>query len=109
MKGIPAESINMIMKTVVGGKVAIRVNDEIGPDFCTHQGLRQDDPLSPLLFDLAADALAIMVLRAVDNGLLKGLASRLIEKGVSIMQYADDTIFLLEDALEQARNSVMLV
>jgi hypothetical protein len=58
--------------------VAIRVNNDIGPYFCTHQGLRQGDPLSLLLFDLAADALAIMIKRAIDSGILKGLASRLV-------------------------------
>ena len=36
--------------------------------------------------------------------ILKRLASRLVENGVSILQYADDTILLLEDDLEQARN-----
>jgi hypothetical protein len=39
-----------------------------------------------------------------DAGLLTGLAIDLIERGVSILQYADDTILLLEDDLEQARN-----
>ena len=104
MKGFPPGWINLVMNTVRGGKVAIRVNDDTGPYFCTHQGLRQGDPLSPLLFDLAADALAIMITRAVDSGILKGLCSRLVEKGVSILQYVDDTILLLEDDLEQARN-----
>ena len=60
--------------------------------------------MSPLLFDLASDVLAIMIERAVDNGLLRGLSCHLLEKGVPILQYADDTILLLQDNLEQARN-----
>ena len=56
------------------------------------------------LFDLAGDALAIMVERAVENGVLGGLACNLIDKGVSILQYADDTILLLQDDFTQARN-----
>jgi hypothetical protein len=103
MKGFPPSWNDLLMNTIKGEKVAIRVNDDIGPYFYTHQELRQGDPLSPLLFDLAADALAIMIKRAVNSGILKGPASRLVENGVSILQYADDTILLLEDDLEQAR------
>lgn len=29
--------------------------------FRTHKGLRQEDPLPPLLFDLIADVLALMI------------------------------------------------
>lgn len=36
--------------------------------------------------------------------MFKGLASDLIGNGISILQYADDTIFLLEDNFEFARN-----
>ena len=57
----------------------------------------------PLLFDLAGDVLSIMIERAVENGLLCGLSCHLLEKGVP-MQYADETIILLQDNLEQERN-----
>jgi hypothetical protein len=46
------------MKTVRGGKVVIKTNDLISPYFATHKGVRQGDPLSPLLFNLVADGLA---------------------------------------------------
>jgi hypothetical protein len=104
MKGFPTECINLIMKTVTSGKVGINVNGEIGPYFCTHQGLRQGDPMSPLLFDTTVDVLAILIKRAQEEGLIKGLASDLTAGGVSILQYADDTILLLENNCEQARN-----
>jgi hypothetical protein len=78
MKGFPPSWNDLLMNTIKGGKVAIRVNDDIGPYLCTHKGLRQGDPISLLLFDLAADAFAIMIKRAVDSGILKGLASRLV-------------------------------
>ena len=71
MKGFPPGWNDMLMKTIRGVKVAIRVNDDTGQFFCTHQGLRQGDPMSPILFDLAAYALAIMIKRAVDGGLSK--------------------------------------
>lgn len=65
--------------------------------------MRQGDPLSPLLFNLAAAALTLLVNRAENNGPLEGL--RVNERNkVAILQYADDTIFLLPDNQNYARN-----
>jgi hypothetical protein len=108
MKGFPSIWNDWTLKSVKGGRVAIKVNDEIGPYFCTYQGLRQGDPLSPILFDLTTDALAIMIGRGVDQGLLMGLSSKKSES-VSILQYADNTILLFMDNLEQARNLKFLL
>jgi hypothetical protein len=53
-----------VMKTVKDGKVAIKTNDMIGPYFTTHKGVRQGDPFSPLLFNIAADGLAYLIQKA---------------------------------------------
>jgi hypothetical protein len=42
--------------------------------------------MSPLLFDYAADALAIMIERAVAGGLICGLEENFFEGGVSVLQ-----------------------
>jgi hypothetical protein len=41
--------------------VSINVNSEQGRYFITFKGLRQGDPLLPLLFNLVVDALAAML------------------------------------------------
>jgi hypothetical protein len=61
------------------------------------------DPLSPLLFNLIADMLSLLIARAKDNGQIKGLVPHLIDGGISILQYADDTILFMENDLEQAK------
>jgi hypothetical protein len=44
MKGFPPIWNDWMLKAVRGGRVVIKVNDEVGPYFSTYQGLRQGDP-----------------------------------------------------------------
>lgn len=104
MKKILDKWNDWVMEVISGGSVEIMVNGEVGSFFKTHHGLRQGYPLSPLLFDLAVDALSILVGRAVNQGLITGLATHKKKGDVAILQYADDTILLIKDYLEQARN-----
>lgn len=71
--------------------------------------MRQGDPHSPFLFNLAADCLAKMITNAQNNNLLVGLASDLIPNGVAVLQYADDTIICLEHDVDKAVNLKLLL
>lgn len=51
-KRFPSKWINWVMQTMEGGRVSINVNNEQGSYFRTYKGLRQGDPLSPLLFNI---------------------------------------------------------
>lgn len=55
------------------------------------RGLRQQDPLLPLLLVLVADGLDKMLSSVVDKGLLNGLQGSSLHK-FSNLQYADDTL-----------------
>jgi hypothetical protein len=48
-----------------------------------------------------ADMLAIMIARAKKDGQVGGLIPHLIEGGVSILQYVDDTILFMEHDFEK--------
>jgi hypothetical protein len=68
------------MKQIIeGGKVGININGTPGSFFNTHKGLRQGDPLSPLLFNLVSDALATMLEKAKAAGQIRGLMTHLVE------------------------------
>ncbi len=65
--------------------------------------------MSPLLFDITADALPLLMNRAVEQGMVKGLGLEYTEDEIVILQYADDTIFMLEDNLEYAKKNLKYI
>jgi hypothetical protein len=91
------------------GSVGIKVNDDIGHYFQTQKGLRQGDPLSPILFNIIADMLAILIARAKEDDQVEGLIPHLVDGGVSILQYADDTIIFMAHDLEKALNMKLIL
>ena len=84
--------------------VAVNVNNEVGPFFQPRKELRQGDPLSPILFNIVADMLTLFINRAKADNQLGGVVPHLIEGGLSILQYANDTILFLEHNLKYAHN-----
>jgi hypothetical protein len=53
-------------------------------------------PLSPILFDFLVDGLADILAKANATSHIQGLVPHLIPGGVTHLQYADDTMILLE-------------
>jgi hypothetical protein len=53
--------------------------------------------------------LAILIARAKEDGQVGGLVPHLVEGGVSILQYADDTILFMEHDLEKAVNMKLIL
>lgn len=84
--------------------MCIDFNGQRGEFFKSYKGLRQGDPLSPLLFNLAADALSAMLSRASQAGLIHGLVPHLVDGGICHLQYADDTVLLLHYSSANLRN-----
>ena len=89
--------------------MGIKITDQIGQNFQTLKGLRQGDPLSPILFNIDADMLAILINRAKEEGLVTGIVPHLVDGGLSILQYADDTILFMDHDIEKATNIKMIL
>ena len=98
-----------IEKVVTCVTLSVKVKDKVGAYFKCGKGVRQGEPLSPFLFNIAADTLAKMVTLAQENGLIEGLVPDYIPKGVAILQYTDDTIICLKDSRENAQNMKLLL
>jgi hypothetical protein len=87
--------LQLDQKILKDGTVSVKHNNVIGLYFKSSKGVRQGDPLSPFLFNVVVQCLAKMVLEAQANNLLVGLILDLIDKGVAIMQYVDDTVLCI--------------
>jgi len=78
------------------GTSSILLNGIPGKVFHCQRGVRQGYPLSPLLFVLAADLLQSIVNKAKDRGLLRLPIPQRAGSEFPIVQYADDTLMVLE-------------
>lgn len=56
-----------IRKVVSGGTVSVKLNNLLGSYIKSHKGVRQEDPLSPILFNFVADGLSRMIHKAQAN------------------------------------------
>jgi hypothetical protein len=95
-RGFSRKWCSWIEKVVTGGTVSVKLNNLIGPYIKSYKGVRQGDPLSPILFNFVADGLARMIHRVQSNNLFTGLIDHIVDKGVTMLQYADDTIICLK-------------
>jgi hypothetical protein len=67
----------------LGGRVCIGINEEMPPYFRTYQGLRQGDPLSPIMLNLVAEVLATLMRKVASQGKLKGVMEHIIPDGIT--------------------------
>lgn len=94
-KNFPLEFINWIKAYVMGGRVYVNMNGVRSEVFRTYRGLRQGDPLPPILFNLVSDTLASVFDRAKDFGWLSDLTPQLVPGGLTHHQYVDDTVIFM--------------
>jgi hypothetical protein len=83
-KGFPSEWIAWVMQTVQGGKVRVNVNGVRERYFTTYEGLRQVDPLSPLLFKLVAGVLSWLLDKSRPKATYNRYPSRSYLGGASV-------------------------
>jgi hypothetical protein len=53
--------------------------------------------------------LVILINMAKNKGHINGVAPHLVDNGLSILQYADDTIIFLDHDLDRAKNLKLLL
>jgi hypothetical protein len=99
MKDLSSTWCKWVASFMEGGHVGIKVNDQV----------RQGDPHSPILFNIVVDMLTILINRAKRGGQISRAILNIIDDGLSILQYVDDTILFMDHNLEQTQNMKMLL
>uniref|UniRef100_A0A453DAZ8 Reverse transcriptase domain-containing protein n=1 Tax=Aegilops tauschii subsp. strangulata TaxID=200361 RepID=A0A453DAZ8_AEGTS len=64
MRGFNDKWCGWIKNILNNGTVSIKLNNETGPYFVSRKGVRQGDPHSPFLFNLAVECLSKMIFNA---------------------------------------------
>jgi len=88
--------INWISMCLKSTTVSILVNGSPTKEFKPKRGLRQGDPLAPFLFLIMAEGLASLVREAIRIGVLEGIKVGEKEVEVTLLQFADDTLFVCQ-------------
>ena len=91
--GFCAKWIQWIEGCLKSATVSILINGSPSTEVSPQRGLRQGDPLAPFLFNIVAEALYGLVREAVKRNLYRGFSVGSNRVEVSILQYANDTIF----------------
>jgi len=95
--GIPPQFIQTIQHLYTGAKTKVMVNGMLSEDFEVTRGVRQGDPISCILFNLAIEPLANMIR---NSNKIKGLTTELANeelRKIIISLFADDTTVYLSE------------
>jgi hypothetical protein len=84
----------ILSKLLWSSSTRILVNGEPGELICHQRGLRQGDPLSPMLFIIVMDVLNSLISKASERRLLQPILRRGIGQWISI--YADGVVMFLQ-------------
>ncbi|XP_021995809.1 uncharacterized protein LOC110892992 [Helianthus annuus] len=107
--GFPGLWRKWVMGILKTARSSILVNGSPTAEFEIQRGVRQGDPLSPLLFILAMEALHIATESAVNCNIFKGITTPVSRPTVSHLLYADDVLFVGEWSEENFHNLARLL
>jgi hypothetical protein len=96
MKGFDSGFVHRVMQLVDRCQTTTVVNGEIGSYFWNKKGVRQGDPISPLLFNLIANALTLILNKSNQAGHIKGVIRHLLPGGIRHLQYEVDTMIMIQ-------------
>ena len=101
--GFCSKWIKWIEGCLKSASISVLVNSSPSSEFIPQRGLRQGDPLAPLLFNIVAEALNGLVREAMGKNLFRGFQVGSNKVEISILQYADDTIFFGEASMRNVK------
>jgi hypothetical protein len=100
-KGFSNKWVDWINGILKSGTSSVLLNGIPRKVFHCRRGVRQGDPLSPLIFVLAADLLQTIINKAKEAGVLRLPIDVGYTTDFPIIQYADDTLLIMEACPQQ--------
>lgn len=76
-------------------RISVLVNGAPTQEFSPNRGLRQGDPLSPLIFNLVGEVLSLLLNKAMSLGLFDGISLPGCKLKLSHLQFADDVLLFI--------------
>lgn len=102
--GFPDRWQGWMTECIKTAELSILINGSPSKPFKMQKGLRQGDPLSPFLFNLAGEVLNLIIQKATRRGLWEGVAMRNGSWKITHLQYADDTLLFCPVKVEYLLN-----
>lgn len=87
--------VKWIKSIFESSRISVLVNGNPTKEFSPCNGLRQGDPLSPLLFNLVGETLSFLINQGVKENICKGILLPGSAGVISHLQFADDVILFL--------------
>lgn len=101
VKGFPPRWIKWVEDLLSSATSCVLLNGTAGKEFKCKRGVRQGDPLSPLLFAIAVDLLQCVINHEFRIGNLLPPFPQNTEVPFPVVQYADDTILIMQASESQ--------
>lgn len=95
VRGFSEKRIGWLMALFKTSNCSILVNGILDNKIKSKRGLRQDDHLLPLLFNLAVDVFANIINLANSNDILGRVGNEVTSYGIFVLRYAYDTMLLV--------------
>ncbi|XP_050222686.1 uncharacterized protein LOC126672777 [Mercurialis annua] len=90
-------------------QLSVLINGGPSKNFNMGRGVRQGDPISPMLFVLAVEGLKAIFSNTSSLGLIDGIHVENYAEPVSILQFADDTLLFIPNDLGMIRNLLRIL
>ncbi|XP_021995690.1 uncharacterized protein LOC110892858 [Helianthus annuus] len=107
--GFPELWCRWIWGILKSARSSVLVNGSPTFEFKCEKGVRQGDPISPFIFLIVMEALTLLLDKAKDEGILRGLATPNDGPVISHLLFADDAIILGEWCSENVLNVVRIL